>query len=383
MAVRIIEGVPGAGKTYFAVHHLLASYFDWNDTTDEFKPKPDFAGLLIISNIDGFPYSVSLTDLIDQHGGIEGFFTYEKQASLFQDRKVIYLIDEAQGLFPYKFYGPRVFLFFQKHRHLGMDIYLITQDAEHMAKGLRSLAEYHIKAVRRSLSLMGEFRYHYADPTTGEVWRRKTLKRDRRIFAFYRSMESQETEKHKSVPLHFIAIAGGLFVVAALIFGWRVLGWGGSGDAFSRSFLSHNPDQAISAGKQAHGKTGSVANKGGSKSLPEKADAVQRLPAQAGTPPAPARLNRARVVGTFQTEDSVLFLAHFEGNLYRLSPDEMTRACRCHAELLKAGFTFDFDTSADAGFFYSSPITQEGDGRARGAHVPLPYSGTERSKVNQ
>jgi hypothetical protein len=89
------------------------------------------------------------------------------------------------------------------------------------------------------------------------------------------------------------------------------------------------------------------------------------------------------VVGTFQTEDSVLFLAHFEGNLYRLSPDEMTRACRCHADLLKAGFTFDFDTSPDAGFFYSSPITQEGDGRARVAHVPLPYSGTERSKVNQ
>jgi hypothetical protein len=99
MAVRIIEGVPGAGKTYFAVNHLLASYFDWNDVLDEYKPKPDFDRLLIISNIDGFPYSVSLTDLLEKHGGLENFFTYEQQASLFQDRKVIYLIDEAQGLF--------------------------------------------------------------------------------------------------------------------------------------------------------------------------------------------------------------------------------------------------------------------------------------------
>ena len=383
MAVRIIEGVPGAGKTYFAVHHLLASYFDWNDTTDEFKPKSDFAGLLIISNIDGFPYSVSLTDLIDQHGGVDAFFTNEKQASLFQDRKVIYLIDEAQGLFPYKFYGPRVFLFFQKHRHLGMDIYLITQDAEHMAKGLRSLAEYHIKAVRRSLSLMGEFRYHYADPTTGEVWRRKTLKRDRRVFAFYRSMESQETEKHKSVPLHFIAIAGALFVFAALIFGWRVLGWGGSGDAFSRSFLSHNPSETVPAGKQSSGKTGKSAKQSGSKSIVQKSDSVSKDTAQAAAAVASVPTARARIVGTFQTEDSRVFLALHEGTMYRLSPDEMTRACRCHSDLLQAGFIFNMDLSGDAGFFYGSPITQEGDGRARVAHVPLPFSGTERSKVNQ
>src|SRR5262249_34477150 len=369
MAVRIIEGVPGAGKTYFAVHHLLASYFDWNDTTDEFKPKPDFAGLLIISNIDGFPYSVSLTDLIDQHGGIENFFTYEQQGSLFQDKKVIYLIDEAQGLFTYKFYGPKVFLFFQKHRHLGMDIYLITQDAEHMAKGLRSLAEYHIKAVRRSLSLLGEFRYHYADPTTGEVWRRKTLKRDRRIFAFYRSMESQETEKHKSVPLHFIAIAGGLFVVAALIFGWRVLGWGGSGDAFSRSFLSHNPDAAVSAGKQAHGKARQPSDKGGSKALAQKADTVSKNSSPVVPAVAPVPGSRARVVGTFQTEDSLVFLALFEGTVYRLSPDEMTRACRCHSELLQAGFIFNMDLSGDAGFFFGSSLKQQGGGGAGGGRV--------------
>src|SRR5262249_38230783 len=159
-------------------------------------------------------------------------------------------------------------------------------------------------AVRRSLSLVGEFRYHYADPTTGEVWRRKTLKRDRRIFAFYKSMESTETEKHKSVPLHFIFVTGALFVCAAAVFGWRFLGWYGSSDAFSRSFLSHNPSAVVSDSRQKNGKTGPLVNKGTDGDLPAKVRPYSKNIPQALPAPSPVPASRARIVGTLQTENS-------------------------------------------------------------------------------
>jgi hypothetical protein len=66
-----------------------------------------------------------------------------------------------------------------------------------------------------------------------------------------------------------------------------------------------------------------------------------------------------------------VFLARHEGTMYRLSPDEMTRACRCHSDLLEAGFIFNMDLSGDAGFFYGSPITQRG-GRARESRARPP-----------
>ena len=39
MAIRIIEGKIGSGKTYYAVNHVFRSWFRWCDITDSWIPK--------------------------------------------------------------------------------------------------------------------------------------------------------------------------------------------------------------------------------------------------------------------------------------------------------------------------------------------------------
>src|SRR5581483_1584352 len=220
VAIRIVEGVPGSGKSYFAVHHLLTKYFRWDSDLSEWVKKDDWSTLVIVTNIDGFPYSESLEKLVEDAGSLEQFFSYEYQERLSAGAPYVYLIDEAQGLFPYTYRDTRVFLFFQKHRHLGMDIYLITQDADHLAKCLRSLSEFHIVAARRSLSFMGELRYRFVDPQTRECWQTKVLRKDGRIFSFYRSFSALETERQSSVPRRFFTVFAVAVVLVIAIFYW-------------------------------------------------------------------------------------------------------------------------------------------------------------------
>ena len=49
MAIYSITGKPGSGKTFYAVHHLTAKYFEWNAVHKEFLPK---FGVSLVTNID-------------------------------------------------------------------------------------------------------------------------------------------------------------------------------------------------------------------------------------------------------------------------------------------------------------------------------------------
>jgi zona occludens toxin (predicted ATPase) len=130
---------------------------------------------------------------------------------------VVYIIDEAQSgnYFHRKFYDVNVFLFFQMHRHLGCDIYLITQDARCLARELQQLAEYVIKAVRRSNSIGKSFTYKFY--SGDECFKTKRIKQDQKVFGMYRSMIIGEGEKIKSIPFKHILIFVGLVVCAGII----------------------------------------------------------------------------------------------------------------------------------------------------------------------
>ena len=63
MAIRVIEGVPGAGKTYYAVHHLCGKYFDWSADLGEYQSKvnpDDTRKLVVVTNIDRLRFGESL-----------------------------------------------------------------------------------------------------------------------------------------------------------------------------------------------------------------------------------------------------------------------------------------------------------------------------------
>ena len=218
MAIRLIQGKIGSGKTYYAVNHVLRSYYVWSDEIDSWIPKEKDVDVRVYTNIKNMKLGEDLDKVIADSGGLNSFFNNKYQESFCMNSNVIYIIDEAQAgnYFHRKFYDVNVFLFFQMHRHLGCDIYLITQDVRCLAKELQQLAEYVIKAVRRSNSIGRSFTYKFY--SGDECFKTKRIKQDQKVFGMYRSMIIGEGEKIKSIPFKHILIFVGLVVCAGLIF---------------------------------------------------------------------------------------------------------------------------------------------------------------------
>jgi len=218
MAIRLIQGKIGSGKTYYAVNHVLRSYYVWSDEADSWIPKEKDIDVRVYTNIKNMKLGEDLDRFIADAGGLSSFFDNKYQETFCMNSNVIYIIDEAQAgnYFHRKFYDVNVFLFFQMHRHLGCDIYLITQDVRCLAKELQQLAEYVIKAVRRSNSIGKSFTYKFY--SGDECFKTKRIKQDQKVFGMYRSMIIGEGEKIKSIPFKHILIFVGLVVCAGLVF---------------------------------------------------------------------------------------------------------------------------------------------------------------------
>ena len=250
MAITFFTGPPGGGKSYLAVETILNKYFVWSKEDQEYQQK---GKVRIITNIEELALDhLNLDDEIDkclrmavekQYAGnalvqesmkedlyyslkaekLKYFFDYDYQAAL-QARyeSILYIIDECQEYFDNKFtrqkYARAVFLFFEKHRHLGMDIYLITQAAGKIANDIRVLAEKEIRALPRSLSLAGELKYNEYIRGMKANGVPKVTRPKKQVFALYKSMEIGETEKIKS-PLRRLVFGA----VIALAIGFAIL----------------------------------------------------------------------------------------------------------------------------------------------------------------
>lgn len=222
MAIRLIQGKIGSGKTYYAVQHVIKNYYTWCNETDSWIPKQRDREIKIFTNIQNFKVGYDLDHAVKEAGGLSVFFSCEYQKQLSKTSNNIYIIDEAQNgrYFHRKFYDVGVFLFFQMHRHYGVDIYLITQDARCLARELQDLSEYTIKAVRRSNTIGGYFVYKFftGNDYKDECFKTKRIKKDQRIFRMYQSMMAIETEKVKSVTFKHIIYFCLLIGLAFLVF---------------------------------------------------------------------------------------------------------------------------------------------------------------------
>ncbi len=223
-AIRIIQGVPGSGKTYYAVRHLSKNYCD--QTADGIYYLKD--DVTVITNIDSFkPDHKDLKEAIRQikredgkPAGPDDFFNLPYQQALTEEigGQIVYIIDEAQRFWRKGDRGHHeVYEYFELHRHLGHDIYLVTQSARKLPGDLVCLAEYVIDAAPRTRSLVGEMKYKWL--SDGEVIKREAWKPEQAIFDLYKSMDMGEAEKIRnpvvrtvlSVALVVLFIMGGGF----------------------------------------------------------------------------------------------------------------------------------------------------------------------------
>lgn len=250
MAIRIIEGVPGSGKSYYAVKHLADKYFEKQEDGRYELIKP----VTIITNIDAFqPEHLNLKVLVKNAGGVKDFFAelYQKHLTDCIGGQIVYIIDEAQKFFRK---GARdlddVYSYFEYHRHFGHDIYLITQNARKLPPDIACLCEYLIVAAPRTRSVIGEFKYKWL--SDGELLKREGFRPDPGIFALYKSMDQKESEKIKNPVMRTagLAILAVLFVIGGGIYYFKVK-WLGAGNVTSTPSLA-TPAPAVASNSAIH-----------------------------------------------------------------------------------------------------------------------------------
>ncbi len=257
MAVRIVDGNPGAGKTYWAVHHLLKIYFEHEPDLGQYFLKEEFKDVIIITNIDSLklPHE-SLDELIakcnqeeevdpkmlDKYGKGYLFFSHDYQKKLAEQIQapVVYVIDEAQRFFHKRYYFRPVFEWFELHRHFQQDIFLVTQKYRKLAPDILDLCEIIVHGVARTRSLTGkEFRYKHL--SEGDVMKTEVVIKNQKVFALYKSMMGgKEVEKIDNPLIKKVAMIL-VAVVAIGIFGfYRLSNSFGSGSKVDQQAATQN-----------------------------------------------------------------------------------------------------------------------------------------------
>lgn len=226
MAINFIYGPPGGGKTYYAVNHLLSTFYDWDKEKNEYVLKEENKNLKIVTNIDEFlPKHHSLHDWIHHSGTSEGFFSYATQEKVFQKQgSIVYMIDECHEFFPSNLKNQEVFRWLSYHRHWGQTIYLMSQSHSAIPRRITDMLELTVYAHPRSSSLLGGKDLKYNIMSGREIVDRKALIKNQRIFDQYKSQHADEKIKSKNPLIKYIV---GVAIVAVLLIG-NALRWASS-----------------------------------------------------------------------------------------------------------------------------------------------------------
>jgi zona occludens toxin len=215
--ITIIYGVPGSGKSYFSVWWIRKRVLEEGEVF--FRVRSD---RLLITNLklrldsgDGYVYVEDVHELA-KYMDVD---FWKLNLHHVQGKKVVFVVDECQRFF--HFYGSdgKVLYFLQYHRHLGVDILLITQTPKSIPQKVFELCEYIIEAVPKSVNPLSwkYFRYRVVHPfDRSEVLRRFHLPFDPAVFFLYQDMiytPEEGEERVGNAYLRYYAMLGGFVVL--------------------------------------------------------------------------------------------------------------------------------------------------------------------------
>lgn len=196
MAIFLITGVPGAGKTCYALNFVKT----WADR----EKRPVFYHNIKELTLPWSPL---------ERG--EDWFKVEPTS--------IVVIDEAQKVFRPRGTGsvvPEHVTAFETHRHLGIDVVLITQHPMLVDTNIRRLIERHFHCKRKfgmQRCVVHEFTELRQNPDTSrEGSIRHEFKYPKESFGWYKSAEVH-THKRR-LPARYVMLFVAPFVLAGLIF---------------------------------------------------------------------------------------------------------------------------------------------------------------------
>ncbi len=227
--LKVITGPPRAGKTYWAVRHVLVTYFKWDNDLFTWVPKSDTVPF-ILTNIDGLriPHTNLEQFLAQKKLTLPEFLTLKEIVPFIENlnRPLVLLLDEAHGTFPFNFKDKgagdtqlSTLYFFGYHGHYPIDIYLITHSWTDLCSSIAQRAEYQIDAERRTLSAVGEFRYFYLHPKTQDKLNTQVVKSDKKIHMMYLSSNGEhKTNEIKPLRKQLFLVFGLLCLVVLFFF---------------------------------------------------------------------------------------------------------------------------------------------------------------------
>jgi len=218
--IELITGAPRSGKTYLTVKLILEQFFDFNKEIDRWEKKPDKQDITLITNIEGLRLDhIPLVEALKSSSlPIHKFFTKDYQEKISKKYpNIVYAIDECQQYFPDTFRDIDTRFYFEWHGHLGHHIYLITQDRFRCCRAIVSLAELETRAVKRTLSIAGEFKYNVI--SDGIIIDRRMFKPSKKIYRLYRSQFRQEHKKPGKPFLKYIIVP----IILVFVFGYLLI----------------------------------------------------------------------------------------------------------------------------------------------------------------
>ena len=171
--IRTITGVPGSGKTTYAVNYLIKNYYEYDSFYDTFDVRTG-RSVLVISNIEGLRIEhLDLDKCISEYKNFWSYENFQKIREVYRIKNIVLIVDEAQKYFDYKSVTKEMLYLFQYHRHLGIDIFLITQTQRAMDRRIVELSENIIEAIPRSKQVIG-FAYNIYDIKGNKIAFQKT-----------------------------------------------------------------------------------------------------------------------------------------------------------------------------------------------------------------
>lgn len=211
MSIRLISGIPGSGKTYYIVYHLL-----YGDLLNKYFVFHNIPELKIENKYIKYFGDEDLENYIDP----EILFTYKYQKELNEQirdkyqRNILWIIDECDK----HGFGKTTLLikeWLSMHRHLGQDIYLLSQSKWNIARDYMNLVEVEIQGKRGYL--FNAFVYSWF--SNGERISLTRLPKKKNVYNAYRSFYIKEITKKKSKLLLWGLILG---IIAVSLMGWFI-----------------------------------------------------------------------------------------------------------------------------------------------------------------
>jgi hypothetical protein len=202
----VLTGVPGSGKTYFAVDMI-------NDLLQKLKKKEKINDkeaqekIKVLHNVDGLKVGTVLdTFCAERDLDLITPFTdhYHKDNEEF--RGWLFVVDECQTLFPKNMRNEQVQRFFQMHRHYGIDVVLLSQDYKLICPAISLLSEFQYRAVSDTANpLPATFMYKQMIGYE-EIGRKFKIKK-KQVFNLYKTADfDQKKVKKKARPMLIVGV---------------------------------------------------------------------------------------------------------------------------------------------------------------------------------